>query len=138
VKSPALSPLPAPFVTRTGPDFALPGSVKRISVSDTNSKLAFVPPTVTAVVPVKNSPITDTRVPAGPLEGERAATTGLGGTSSSTMSPSPTPSERAAPEAPESSTWKVSNSSTSTSPLTGTEMVLEIVDPEKERLPDLA
>ena len=106
-------------------------------VSETTANDASVPLKVTELAPVNDSPLSTTRLPASPLDGENELTVGTVGASSSTINPVPTPSVISAPATFVRLTSKVSNASASVSPLISTVTVRCVVEPEKERLPEV-
>jgi hypothetical protein len=71
VKLPELSTLPTELTTVIGPVVAPVGTVAVIFVLEFTAKLAATPAKLTPVVPVKLLPVMVTRVPAGPLVGEK-------------------------------------------------------------------
>lgn len=78
VNVPALVAVPPGVVTAIGPVFAPVGASAVTSVADfTLNVVAFTPPNVTAVAPVRPVPVIVTSVPTGPLSGEKAVTTGV-------------------------------------------------------------
>jgi hypothetical protein len=63
--------VPAGVVTAIGPVFAPVGTVATILVSEMTLNCPLEPPNFTVVAPVKFAPVIVTRVPAGPLTGEK-------------------------------------------------------------------
>src|SRR5207245_5340552 len=77
VNESALAALPPGVVTPILPVTAPTGTVAVIWVYESTVKLvAFTPPKVTLVAPVRLSPVRTTTVPAGPLVGEKLEMTG--------------------------------------------------------------
>jgi hypothetical protein len=70
--------LPYGVVTVIGPPVTPLGTVAVSCVFELTVKLAFTPPRVTAVVPMKLEPVTVTVVPAEPLAGVNEARDGAG------------------------------------------------------------
>jgi acetyl-CoA carboxylase alpha subunit len=76
VKLAALVPVPAPFVTATGPVVAPAGTVAVIWTSESTTKLAGDPLKVTELAVAKLEPEIVTSVPTGPEVGAKEVTTG--------------------------------------------------------------
>lgn len=76
VKSPALVPVPAGFVTVILPVVALAGTVAVILMSELKVKAAEVPLSLTDVVPVKWVPLIVTLIPTAPFRGEKLVIVG--------------------------------------------------------------
>jgi hypothetical protein len=76
VKLAALVPVPAAFVTATGPVVAPAGTVAVIWRSESTTNAAGTPPKVTDVAVANSEPETVTSVPTGPEVGANELTTG--------------------------------------------------------------